>query len=116
MFATFSFSGFKPKIDLELYANVMLFQITDHLVNKFTTVGKLSKVEKKYICSFKVYLPRKAFFEETESEDPKTALDNANQNIQKRISDYNAMRFQISSSNFLLRLVSSIDTTLQRLK
>ena len=100
MFNKFEFSGFKPKMDLALYANVMLFQITDYIAGQFTSLGTLAKKGGKYVCLLKVCLPMKTFFEETSSEDPKAALDRTNQKIKKRISDYNTKRFQITSSLF----------------
>ena len=59
MFNKFEFSGFKPKTDLALYANVILFQITDYIAEQFTSLGTLAKMGGKYACFLKYACQRK---------------------------------------------------------
>jgi len=96
MFNRFKYSGFVPRTDLDLYANVALYQINTCIESQIKTKGTLAKVGHKYFCVVEVQFHEKTFLEETLAEDAKQAIDSTNSKIMGQISNYNSNRYDIA--------------------
>lgn len=92
MLKVFKFRKFKPKEDLVIYANTMLFQIIDFIPEGFLPAATLTKLKDKYVGHMEVYSEAGPFIVEATAEDPKVAVDKLDKKIKEEISSWRVQK------------------------
>jgi hypothetical protein len=100
MLKAFKFRKFKPKEDLVIYANTMLFQIIDFIPEGFLPAGSLTKFKDKYVGHMEVYSQSGPFIVEVSANDPRRVIDRLDKKMKEVISGWRIQKLVDAAPQF----------------
>jgi len=85
MIRKFAFKNFKPAPHLEVYANLMLEQISDPFPEGHIVSASMIKLRDEYFCFVAFQIGPTEYLADSQSLDPRVAIDRLDENLSRQL-------------------------------